>query len=356
MNSTTQHHSKTIDFGRVEQNIAQILTDSRFDGIAFRPHFKTHRSEAVGELFRKAGVGKITVASLPMAKYFAANGWDDILIAIPANPALANKYDELAGKINLSLLIDCRYSLTLLLQTLKNPIRFCIKADAGYGRAGIEAEKHASFLELIQMVEDSKKHRFGGIISHFGNTYHASSDQEIKDINLSSLSKLKSLKSFVESETGNACFLSIGDTPSLPYYTSEMLAGVNELRAGNFVYYDMMQVALGTCRIENIAMAFKTTVLSVYSSRNEALVHAGAVHLSKEKCLMPDGKAGYGAVVRLLPNGCIGEVVQNCFVDRISQEHGILRCSQEFFNEFSLGSTIGILPVHSCLVVEPESF
>ncbi len=71
---------------------------------------------------------------------------------------------------------------------------------------------------------------------------------------------------------------------------------------------------------------------------------------------MPDGKAGYGAAVRLLPNGCIGEVVQNCFVDRISQEHGILRCSQEFFNEFSLGSTIGILPVHSCLVVEPDSF
>ncbi len=248
MNSTTQHDSKTIDFGRVERNIAHVLTDLRFDGIAFRPHFKTHRSASVGEFFRKNGIERITVASLTMAEYFAANNWDDILIAIPANPALANKYDELAGKINLSLLIDCRYSLTLLLQTLKNPIRFCIKADAGYGRAGIEAEKHASFLELIQMVEDSKKHRFGGIISHFGNTYHASSDQEIKDINLSSLSKLKS---FVESETENACFLSIGDTPSLPHYTTEMLAGVNELRAGNFVYYDMMQVALGTCRIEN---------------------------------------------------------------------------------------------------------
>lgn len=350
MNSMNQYFSKIVDFTRAEHNIVQILTDSRFAGISFRPHFKTHRSAAVGELFRKAGVGKITVASLPMADYFAAHGWNDILIAIPANPALAAEYDELASKISLSLLIDSPYTLSLLLHTLKNPVRFCIKADAGYGRAGIKAEKHTSFLALIQMLVDSKKHIFGGIVSHFGNTYHASSAKEIVDINNNSLSKLKALKSFLEAETENACFLSIGDTPSLPHYTAEMLAEVDELRAGNFVYYDMMQVALGTCSVENIAVAFKTSVLSVYLDRSEALVHAGAVHLSKEKCNMPDGKAGFGAVVRLLPNGSIGEIVEDCFVDRISQEHGILRCTQEFFNEFKPGSSIGILPVHSCLV------
>lgn len=351
MNSLNQHSSKIVCFARAEQNIAQILTDTRFAKISFRPHFKTHRSIAVGELFRKAGVGKITVASLAMAEYFAANGWNDILIAIPANPALATEYDELAGKIDLSLLVDSPDSLSLLLHTLKNPIHFCIKADAGYGRAGIKTEKFASFFALIQTIANSKKHSFGGIVSHFGNTYHASSEQEIVDINNNSLAKLKTLKSFLEAETGNACFLSIGDTPSLPHYTTEMLAGVDELRAGNFVYYDMMQVALGTCRIQNIAMAFRTGILSVYPDRSEALVHAGAVHLSKEKCNMPDGKEGFGAVVRLLPDGSFGEVVENCFVDRISQEHGILRCNQKFFNEFHPGDTIGVFPVHSCLVM-----
>ncbi len=340
-----------IDYARVKANLDAVFSDSRFQNVSFRPHFKTHRSTLTGELFRHHGITKITVSSLPMAQYFAEAGWTDILIAMPLNVHAISLYNDLAKNIRLHLMTDHAEALETALQQLEHPVSFYLKADAGYGRAGIHAEKHASFLALMTMIKETEKHHFGGIMSHFGHTYHASSTQEIKDINLSSLSKLRSLKTFIESETGHACCLSIGDTPSLPVYTSEMLHGVNELRPGNFVYYDMMQVALGTCLTENIALALKTCILSLYPERNEALVHAGSIHLSKESCIMPDGRTGYGALVMLNQDG-MGDLIEGSYVDRLSQEHGMLRVTADFFRRFRVGDTLGILPVHSCLVTQ----
>ena len=40
-----------------------------------------------------------------MAEYFAENGWNDITIAFPFNLLEIDKINELAGKINLNILI-----------------------------------------------------------------------------------------------------------------------------------------------------------------------------------------------------------------------------------------------------------
>ncbi len=343
-----------IDSNRAKANLKAVFEDQRFSDVTFRPHFKTHQSIGAGMWFRNSGIEKITVSSLPMAEYFTAGGWDDILIALPLNPNQFAQYNTLAAKIKLHLLIDNNEVLSLALSKLKNPVSFYLKADAGYGRAGWPAENTKEFLKALKLISKNGTHSFSGILSHFGNTYSARSVEEIVDINLSSITRLVVLKEYIETQTGKSCPLSIGDTPSLPHYTLEMLKNISELRPGNFVYYDMMQVALGTCQINQVAAALKCDILSVYHNRNEVLLHAGAVHLSKEVCPMPDGKPGFGALVRL-NEGNICEVIDDCFVDRLSQEHGILRVTPAFFNEFGTGDSIGILPVHSCLMVAADS-
>lgn len=339
-----------IDCNRAKANLKAVFEDLRFSNVSFRPHFKTHQSIGAGMWFRHSGVDKITVSSLPMAEYFAAGGWNDILIALPLNPNHLAQYDALAAGIKLHLLADNNDSLSLALSRLKNPVSFYLKADVGYGRAGWLAENTKEFLKAIQLISQNGRHSFAGILSHFGNAYGARSVEDIVDINLSSITRLVVLKEYIETQTGKPCPLSIGDTPSLPHYTPEMLKNISELRPGNFVYYDMMQVALGTCKINQVAAALECDILSLYPDRNEVLVHAGAVHLSKDICLMPDGKPGFGALVRLHEDK-IGKVIAGCFVDRLSQEHGILRVAPEFFKEFHVGDTMGILPVHSCLMV-----
>ena len=339
-----------IDCNRAKANLKAVFEDVRFSDITFRPHFKTHQSIGAGMWFRNAGIKKITVSSLPMAEYFAAGGWNDILIALPLNINHIAQYDILASKIKLHLLVDNNEVLSLALSGIKNPVSIYLKADVGYGRAGWPAENTKEFLKAIQLISQNDIHSFSGILSHFGNTYGAKSAEDIIDINLSSITRLVVLKEHIETQTGKQCPISIGDTPSLPHYTPGMLKNISELRPGNFVYYDMMQVALGTCNINQVAAALEADILSLYPDRNEVLVHAGAVHLSKEICLMPDGKPGFGALVRLYEDS-IGEVIEGCFVDRLSQEHGILRVTPDFFKEFHVGDSIGILPVHSCLMV-----
>lgn len=339
-----------VDEARARQNIAAFVSDPLFCNKQLRPHFKTHQSARVGAWFHEAGITQITVSSLSMAAYFCSQGWDDILIALPAFAGDAAAYDALAGQCKLSLLCDDVQVLEQLCSTITQACAFYLKADCGYGRAGIPVLDSERFIAAVALLQRFPQHHFAGLLSHFGNTYHAASVAEIIEINRKATTQLRKLKQTIEKEWGVDCGISIGDTPSLRYYTKEILEGISELRPGNFVYYDVMQLILGTCSAAQISVAMDAPLLSVYPARKEALVHAGAVHLSKESCRMPDGGTGYGMLVRIRQNS-IAEVLEGCYVDRLSQEHGILRCTDAFFNEFKAGDRIGILPVHSCLMV-----
>ncbi|MFO1528905.1 MAG: hypothetical protein U1F77_03975 [Kiritimatiellia bacterium] len=95
-----------IHRARVELNIAAMAAKAAASGVRFRPHFKTHQSIEVGRWFRAAGVEAITVSSPDMAVEFAADGWDDILIAVPLNPGAVDIYRDLSERIALGLLVD----------------------------------------------------------------------------------------------------------------------------------------------------------------------------------------------------------------------------------------------------------
>jgi len=338
------------DTRKIKNNLERIFKNPLFANIEFRPHFKTHQSLETGRIFRQFGVEKITVSSLPMAEFFATDGWNDIMIAIPLNPAETKAYSKLAAKTDLHLLVDSEEVAKTALKNIKKPVTFHIKCDCGYGRAGIPAKHTAEFDKIAAIFKNQHEHFFGGLVSHFGNTYHGTKE-DIAGINKQGIKKLLKLQAYFETEHKLLCPVSIGDTPSLSVYDAAMLNGVEELRPGNFVYYDVMQNMAGHCEVSDIAVALETPVLSLYPERNEVLLHAGAVHLSKESCTMPDGKNGFGIAVRLSKKG-IGEIIEGAFVDRLSQEHGILRVQPDFFSEFKPGDTIGILPVHSCLMLD----
>jgi D-serine deaminase-like pyridoxal phosphate-dependent protein len=75
-------------------------------GVSFRPHFKTHQSAQIGEWFREQGVKAITVSSVEMAEYFAAAGWEDILIAFTLNIRQLERIRALAQQIHLEVLVE----------------------------------------------------------------------------------------------------------------------------------------------------------------------------------------------------------------------------------------------------------
>jgi D-serine deaminase-like pyridoxal phosphate-dependent protein len=330
----------------------QCLSNIRFmaekalrAGVEFRPHFKTHQSTEIGNWFREFGVSKIAVSSVTMAEYFAEKGWQDITIAFPLNFAEIDEINLLAQKIRLGLLIENNQGVTFLAENLLHEVDVYIKIDAGYHRTGIDVNDHKTILSLVQLINRSHHLSFKGLIVHNGNTYHQRTPQAVLDIHDDSLKKLSRLKQHL-TVRGIRPVVSVGDTPALSL--TDNFTGIDEIRPGNFVFYDLMQASIGACRYKDIAVALACPVVAVHPDRLEVVIYGGAIHLSKEWITDENGRTVFGKVVWLNEDGW-SEPVAATYVKSLSQEHGIIKTHKNNFEKFQPGKFIGILPVHSCL-------
>jgi len=329
---------------KVEANIQRMMAKAKRSNVVFRPHYKTHQSIEIGRLFRKQGVDKITVSSVEMAQVFADEGWNDITIAFPVNLREIEAINHLASRITLNLLVESIYSLEFLENHLKYQTGIFIKIDVGYHRTGLEPN-HPEIEKMIDFLVSSAKLKFQGFLTHAGHTYHARGKEAVLNIMESSKKQLFSLKEKYLSKFPNL-IISYGDTPSCSI--AEDCSDFDEIRPGNFVYYDVMQYHIGSCLLSNIAVVAACPVVSTHPEREELVIYGGAVHLSKETIEADNGFKLYGYVVPLTESGW-GESVPGAYVSSLSQEHGIIKMPKNQLQHFKPGDLLGILPIHSCL-------
>ena len=343
MISSIQRPTLIINETVCRANILRMAQKADASGVIFRPHFKTHQSEEIGNIFREYAISKITVSSVEMAMQFAAAGWKDICIAFPVNIREISQINELSKKIKLSLLLDSAKAAHALSEGLDAKTGIFTEVDCGYGRSGIHFKDIDGISEIVQSIDSSEMLVFKGFLTHSGDTYNAGGKQEIIDIFQNSIQYLKKLKSnFYDRYPG--IIISVGDTPSCSIVDD--LSAADEIRPGNFVYNDLMQVSLGSCKMKDIAVSVACPVTGIYPERNEIVIYGGAVHLSKE-FLEQDGKL-FGLIVQYHADGW-SEPIPNTRLYSISQEHGVIKTSPEFLATIKHGDLLGILPVHSCL-------
>jgi D-serine deaminase-like pyridoxal phosphate-dependent protein len=315
-------------------------------GIHFRPHFKSHNSAEVAKWFEEAGTDAITVSSVTMASYFAAQGWKDITIAFPLNIREIDKINLLAGQVKLNLLIEHSETISFLVEKLKFPAGFFIKIDTGYNRTGISPNRTDLIDQILHIASIRKDLFFKGFLTHSGQTYQASGRTEISRIHKQSTVILRELKNYYKILFPDL-WLSIGDTPSCS--VAEDFEGIDEIRPGNFVYYDLMQVQIGSCDYRDIAVVVACPVVAKHQERMEIVIYGGAVHLSKEFLNDQNGTRIFGMITEFHESGW-SEPVKNVWLASLSQEHGIISSpNSEFFDKATVGDLILILPVHSCL-------
>ena len=327
------------------RNIQNMAEKAKRLGVQFRPHFKTHQSSEIGEWFREAGVTSITVSSLTMANYFAEAGWDDITIAFPVNILEIPEMNELAERINLNLLIENKDALHALQKKISWHTGVFIKIDTGYNRTGIESNQTHLIDELLEIIQKSPLLQFKGFLSHTGHTYHANSTNDIFSRHFDALLKMKNLKARYLSEWPEL-IISLGDTPSCSI--CDNFDGVDEIRPGNFVFYDLMQNKLGSCKLTDIAVRMVCPVVAVHPSRNEVVIYGGAVHFAKDSIINIDGKPLFGRII-IDDQGTKILLDEKNYLHALSQEHGILKITPRDLHYFKPGTLVEIIPVHSCL-------
>ena len=327
------------------RNIGAMKEKARMHGMLLRPHFKTHQSATIGEWFRQAGITSATVSSVTMAAYFAANGWNNITIAFPVNILEIEQIKQLASQIDLNVIVENQETARVLASKITSRLCVYIEIDTGHHRTGTDSSRTDHIDLLISRLLDNRKLVFKGFLSHTGHTYQARSTNEIHSRHFDALLKMKSLKSRYKSDFPQIG-ISLGDTPSCSICTN--FDEVDEIRPGNFVFYDLKMQDLGVCNFEDIAVRLICPVVARHLIRNEIVIYGGAVHLSKDSIVNINGKRMYGRVVITRGDQKILLDPLN-YVSGLSQEHGIIKVEQSQFGNFRIDDLVEIIPVHSCL-------
>ncbi len=311
-------------------------------GVGLRPHFKTHQSLEVGRWFKAVGISKITVSSFEMAEYFSTE-WCDITVAFPANILEIETINRLASKIQLNVLIESIETAAFLEQYLAHDVGCFLKIDLGAHRTGLNPENTEAMDNLMEYTHKAEKLELKGFLGHAGHSYHAKDITEITTIHQQSVSLMSSLKKRYKNP---GVIVSIGDTPTCSLMDD--FRDVDEIRPGNFVFYDLMQHYIGSNKAEQIAVALACPVVAIHKQRNEAVIYGGGIHFSKERIEHPKYGPVYGQVVEN-KGSAWGAIIPDMFLKGLSQEHGIVSIRGERINDLSVGDVLMVLPVHSCM-------
>ncbi len=333
-----------LDAAKAQQHIARMAQKARLSGVRLRPHFKTHQSATIGAWFRQEGVQAITVSSVDMARYFADQGWQDVTIAFPVNLRQMEEIAALAQQVTLGLLVES-VETAVALQQLPAPANIWLKIDVGYHRTGIDWQDEALATAVAHAIDAAPHLRLCGLLTHAGHTYAARGQTAVVAIYEQMLTRLQSMQTAL-ARRGWQLAISIGDTPSASLV--DAFSGVDEIRPGNFVFYDLMQAQIGACKLEDIAVAVACPVVAKHPARQQLVLYGGAVHLSKEALHEADG-ISYGRIARLTPSGW--EVLPYSVVS-LSQEHGIVQGDEKLITETAVGDLLLVLPVHACLTAD----
>jgi D-serine deaminase-like pyridoxal phosphate-dependent protein len=342
-----------LDTGRARRNITRMADKAAANQVRFRPHFKTHQSAAVGEWFRDVGVTAITVSSVEMARYFAAYGWSDITIAFPVNVREIDKINRLAQQVRLHLLVENQAAVNFLTQRLTEAVGIWLEIDAGYHRSGVHWDDGSTLAILAQQIMACDRMALQGLLTHDGATYTTHSHDELAAQYGQTVRRLDQARAWLMEHSFLGLELSVGDTPACSILDD--LGQIDEMRPGNFVFYDWMQVQIGSCTADDIAVIVACPVVSIHPERNELILYGGAVHLSKENLRRQDGQSIFGAVVLLDAHGWSAPL-QDVWVRSLSQEHGVVYAEDAAFVELvkhvEVGGLLGVAPVHSCLTAD----
>lgn len=337
-----------VDKTKVLRNIERMAKKAEESGTVLRPHFKTHQSHEIGRWFRDFGVTSITVSSLRMADYFAQDGWEDITVAFPVNIREIDRLNDLASRIKLNILVESREMMERLDAELKTEVDFFINIDVGYGRSGIMVTDLDAIDSILDVSDVSKTLNFAGFYTHAGNTYKCKKKKPVTDIFKLYEHGMVRLKEQYGMDYPEIK-LSYGDTPSCSILKD--FSNFDEIHPGNFVFYDMQQKHISSCSIDSVAMAMACPIVAKHERRNEIVIYGGGIHFSTERARRPENVDYYGLIVAFKKGKWhINEM--GSFIRAVSQEHGVVKASDELMAKVNVGDIVVILPIHACMTAD----
>lgn len=349
---TIKTPSLVLDVERVRRNARRMAERMSAMDAMLRPHVKTHKCVEVARLQTEGHFGGITVSTLAEAKAFAAGGFTDITYAVPIEPGKFSEAVELARTLNRFALItddvETPRPLSDAARRAGVKLDLFLKVDCGYHRCGVEPEQPEA-LDIPRLITDSPGLRFAGILTHAGHSYHARSIEELRDVARHERDSMRGFAERLRDSGIEVPCVSIGSTPTATQF--QHLEGVDEVRPGNYIFFDAFQAALGSCSFSDCALTVLASVIHRDRRRRKVVLDAGAIALSKDRGAIEfDESCGFGRVLDLAGDDT------GLRVDSLSQEHGTVKVDDErTLDRLRVGARVRVLANHSCLTAAQHS-
>jgi D-serine deaminase-like pyridoxal phosphate-dependent protein len=332
--------SLVLDRARLQQNLNRMRRTLRSHAVTFRPHLKTAKSAAVARLAVEGEAGGITVSTLAEAEYFAAQEFRDITLAVGITSAKLERIADLVHQgIGMTVITDDADTAAMI-GAHPAPIRALVEIDSGERRGGVNAESGA--LLVIARALGSK---LAGVLTHGGHSYGGRTIEDMVRIAEEERTAITTAARRLR-EAGLCCdVVSAGSTPTVTH--GRTWEGVTELRAGVYMFQDLFQMEIHSCRREDIALTVLASVIGRRAGENAILLDAGALALSKDRSTEKTPRdAGFGMVLGI--DGTAGYGV--CRVERTYQEHGVAVGQSPLpFDQLQVGARVRVMPNHACL-------
>jgi D-serine deaminase-like pyridoxal phosphate-dependent protein len=337
-----------VDLDRLERNCARMADRAGALGVTLRPHVKTHKCVEVARLQLGARSGGITVSTLAEARRFAAGGFRDIVLAVPLAPARVEDVLGLRKQLDrLAVLLDHPDALAELADCAsrrRQRVGAFLKLDCGYHRAGVAPDSELG-PALVRQMMAAEFVEFRGVLTHAGHAYACRDRAEVLRIAEQERAVTVAFAERLRAAGLEVPAISIGSTPTMAVV--EDLAGVDEIRPGNYAYFDVFQAALGVCALHDVAFSVLTTVVGRYPERDALVVDAGALALSKDTGFARASETPtYGVLTSV-----DGEYTwRDLALTSLSQEHGLVHATEGLGpSDHFVGEKMRVLPNHACL-------
>ncbi|WP_244817635.1 alanine racemase [Caballeronia sp. Lep1P3] len=337
-----------IDVERMQRNIARMQTRMDELGVRFRPHVKTTKCVDVVRAQIAAGAQGITVSTLKEAEAFFAAGIGDILYAVGITPSKLPRALALRQRgCDLKLILDNAAAANAVVEFGKvhgHAFEVWLEVDTDGHRSGL-APGHDALIEVGRTLQDGGV-EVGGVMTHAGSSY------ELHDVEaLAALAEQERAGCVLAAErlraAGVVCkTVSVGSTPTALH--ARELPGVDEVRAGVYVFFDLVMRNVGVCGTNDIALSVLASVIGHQPDKGWVIVDAGWMALSRDRGTAKQSHDfGYGLVCAL-----DGTPIAGAAFVGANQEHGIVAIephdADALATRFPLGMKLRILPNHAC--------
>lgn len=335
-----------LDRSKVDRNIARLRDHLASLGTPLRPHVKTAKSVDVARLLFDGGTGPITVSTLREAEAFADAGFTDIVYAVGIAPAKLDRVVALRRRgVDLVVLLDSVEQAAAVAAASRASgvvVPALVEVDCDGHRGGVLPGAPA-VTAIAEALTGGGELR--GVLAHAGESYFCHTEDELvaaaEAERAAAVRVARDLRA-----AGHPCpVVSIGSTPTA--HAVRDLAGVTEVRAGNFVFFDLVMAGIGVCSVDDLALSVVVTVIGHRPEKGWIMTDGGWMATSRDRgTARQPVDQGYGLVAAL-----DGGVYPDLLMTDASQEHGTLSMragSDRPLPDLPVGTRVRILPNHAC--------